>query len=300
MQSTPLLVVHAVLAVLLVACSGETASSGIAGPASSSGADTDSGSGGSSGSSGAPDGATEAGASSGSSGGMPGSLVPGTSTRSFMVAGRMRVVTLVVPQQALSRKVPLIVALHGNGDTSTSFIATSGLEQLAGQRGFVLAAPQGIERALTIGPQTIEVDWDAYQSQAQGNIDLPLLDAIVDDLTASRSIDEKRISTYGYSQGGYLSFRYGVERSSALACSAVIAAANPLGAQLTATAARKIPFSMQIGTKDFGIGQARATRDDLEQKGFPLEYREIEGAGHVPFPGSKTAPLDDCLGRALP
>jgi predicted esterase len=216
--------------------------------------------------------------------GPPGTLVPGTTTRQFSIAGQQRQAIIVVPPQAASKPVPLVIALHGNGDSSSIFVQTSGLAALAVQRGFVLAAPQGIGRDLTIGAQTITVDWDAYQSTAQGNIDLPLLDAIVAELVATNSIDVKRISTYGYSQGGYLSFRYGIDRSTSLACAAVIAAANPLGSQLTAAASRKIPFSMQIGTNDFGIAQARSTRNDLQAKSFPLEYREIQGAGHSPCP----------------
>lgn len=238
----------------------------------------------------------------GSSGGEPGSLVPGKTTRSFSVASKQRSVLVVVPAKVKQGKVPLVVALHGNGDSAANFIATSSLETLAGQRGFVLAAPDGITQTITVpNAGTVpNVAWDAYRTEAQGNIDLPLLDAVVDDLVASGSIDEAKISTYGYSQGGYLSFRYGVDRSARLACAAVIAAANPIGPQLTAGAARKILFSMQIGTNDYGISQARATRDDLTAKSFPLDYVEVPGAGHSPFPGDKAAPLDHCLARSLP
>jgi predicted esterase len=264
-----------------------------------------SGSGGPSGANSSDGGASssDGGASSsdgGASSGEPGSLVAGKSTRTFDVAGREREVIVVVPPQVSSGKIPLVIALHGNGDTSANFVATSTLESLAAARGFVLAAPQGISQSITIGQQTLQVSWDAYRTTAEGNIDLPLLDAVREELLASGSIDEARVSTYGYSQGGYFSFRYGIERSAALACAAVLAAANPLGPQLTAQAARKIAFSLQIGTGDFAITQARSTRDDLEQKSFPLDYREIEGAGHVPIPGDPAVPLDDCLGRSLP
>jgi hypothetical protein len=34
--------------------------------------------------------------------------------------------------------------------------------------------------------------------------------------------------------------------------------------------------------------------------GFPLDYHEIAGAGHVPIPGDPTVPLDYCLGQTLP
>jgi hypothetical protein len=66
------------------------------------------------------------------------------------------------------------------------------------------------------------------------------------------------------------------------------------------TRARKIPFALQIGEGDFAINQARATRDDLEAKSFPLDDREIEGEGQVPIPGDPAAPLDHCLTHRRP
>lgn len=216
-----------------------------------------------------------------------------------MVAGSSRTYVLVVPGAVTGGKIPLVVALHGNGDTAQNFITATGLEREAGTRGFILAAPQGENQQITIGQQTIRVSWDAYRTPAQGNIDLPLLDAIVAELEQTGSVDPKKVSAYGYSQGGYMSFRWGMDASAKLACTALAGAANPLGPQLTAAAARKIPVSLQIGTNDGAITNARSTKADLEGKQFPLDYREIQGAGHVPYPGDPTLPLAYCLGRSL-
>ena len=172
---------------------------------------------------------------------------------------------------------------------------------LAESKSFVLAAPPGISQDITIGGQTVPgVDWDPYRTIAGGNIDLPLLDAIRTQLVASGSIDTKKLVVFGYSQGGYMSFRYGMDTSATLACAGLIGAANPLGPQLTAGAPRKIPVALQIGTNDGAIGQARNTKADLESKSFPLDYHEIAGAGHVPVAGGVTVPLTYCLGQSLP
>jgi hypothetical protein len=86
-----------------------------------------------------------------------------------------------------------------------------------------------------------------------------------------------------------------------LACAAVLAAAAPTSDPTLVTgAARKIPVAMQIGTQDFAIQQARATRDLLMSNGNPLSYHEIAGAGHVPIPGDLQVPLDFCLAQKLP
>ncbi|HEX7600484.1 MAG TPA: hypothetical protein VF316_02720, partial [Polyangiaceae bacterium] len=64
-------------------------------------------------------------------------------------------------------------------------------------------------------------------------------------------------------------------------------------------AARKIPVAMQIGTLDWNIQGAQSTHTELQQNGNPLSYVEIQGAGHVPFPGPVSPPLDWCLGQKL-
>ena len=288
-------------------CSGESSSPTTS---SSGGTEDDGGSSGSSGTSGTPGTSGSSGTSgtsgssgaSGTSGDPATALKPGKTTRTIKAAGKDRSVVVVVPSTIGTTKLPLVIALHGNGDTSAGFITvTTTLEALAESKGFVLAAPQGIVQTITVGSQTVNgVSWDPYRTAANGNVDLPLLDAIVTTLSATTSIDAKKLIVFGYSQGGYMSFRYGMDTSATFACAGIIGAANPLGPQLTAAAARKIPVALQIGTNDGAIGQARNTKADLEMKTFPLDYREIQGAGHVPVAGGVTAPLTYCLGQTLP
>jgi poly(3-hydroxybutyrate) depolymerase len=298
--------VFAVLAVLApVACSSEggstLAGSSSGGSSSSSSAGGEPDGGGTSSSSSSSSTSSSSSSSTSSSGGT-GSLSPGKTTLTITAAGQQRTVTLVVPPSVTQKKLPLVIALHGNGDTGAGFISqTTQLESLAAQRAFVLAAPDGITQTVTVGAQTVpNIDWDAYRTVAAGNIDLPLVDALRSQLVASGSVDAKRVFTYGYSQGGYLSFRYAMETAATVSCGAVLAAASPLGAQLVSQAARKVPIAMQIGTNDYGIQQARSTKTALEQGGFPLDYHEIQGAGHVPVPGDPAVPLDWCLGQSLP
>lgn len=231
-----------------------------------------------------------------------GDLKPGRTTVSWTAAGQARSVVLIVPSAITTQQVPLVIALHGNGDTATNFVATRGLEQLAESKGFVVAAPQGIVQDISVGGQQVnDVSWDAYRTPSAGNIDLALLEEIQAELvTPGGQIDAKRVIVFGYSQGGYLSFRYGIDASAKLACAAVVAAANPLGSAYVENATRKIPYALSIGANDFAVAQARAAKAALEAAGHPLQYREIAGAGHAPFPGSTAEPLDYCLEKSLP
>lgn len=230
-------------------------------------------------------------------GGMSGTLTPGTSTINVSAAGMMRSAILHVPAAVKGGPLPLVIALHGNGDTNGNFVAATQLKARADAAPFVLVAPQGVRQSL-FGNM---LDWDAYRSVAQGNIDVPLLDALRTQLLASGSIDPQRVLVLGYSQGGYLSFRYGLDAADKLSCAAVLAAASPsTDPRLVTGAARKIAVALQIGTLDSAINQARTTRDLLMMNNNPLSYNEIAGAGHVPIPGDLQVPLSFCLLQRLP
>jgi len=230
-----------------------------------------------------------------------GTLLPGRSTIQLSVAGATRNVLLVVPDQVLNNQCPLVIALHGNGDTAANFVASIGLDIAAAARGVILAVPQGITQTILYGGQTLtDVDWDAYQTEAEGNMDLPLLDAIYTYLLGTSSVSLGRIYVFGYSQGGYLAFRQAMEDSTSLAAAVVVSAANPLpGSSLVADAVRKIPIALTIGTSDYAISLARQTNTELTTAGFEVRYEEITGAGHTPFPGNAATLLGWLLERSL-
>jgi poly(3-hydroxybutyrate) depolymerase len=241
-----------------------------------------------------------------------GALAVGTSTLTLPIAGLSRKVTLHVP--VASGPVPLVIALHGDGDVVSNFLAASGLLADSDSEGFVLAAPQGITRDVGIYEagqvvQTVpQVDWDPYNSlQGDGTIvgdhndDLPLLEAIRQELVASGSVDAKRVVVYGYSQGGYLAMRYGMSDAASVACAAVLAAATPLpGTKLIEQASRKTPVFLQIGTADGAYTPAQQTAQELQTNGNPVQLVAVQGAGHVPIPGDPRVPLDWCLQHPLP
>lgn len=230
----------------------------------------------------------------------PGTLPTGTRTIKRSVAGMERSAILHVPAAAAQRQLPLVIALHGNGDTANNFVTALGLVGLADSLSFILISPQGITQNLTIGMTMIQVSWDAYRGVPDGNIDLPLLESLRSELVASGSVDTQHVVVFGYSQGGYLSFRYGMEAATLLSCADVAAAANPLtGGPLIMSAKRRIPVALQLGTLDSALGNARATRDELTRYSHPVQYNEIAGAGHVPFPGAVRLGLDYCLTQTI-
>ena len=232
-------------------------------------------------------------------------LTPGQSTIQLTVAGTARSAILYVPTSATSTS-QLVIALHGNGDTAANFLATSGLEALADQDGTVMIVPQGITRDVVVSSvgQTIpSVAWDAYNSAADGNLDLPLLDQLRTEIVGTHQIDAQHVFVFGYSQGGYLAFEYGMVSGGSLACAAVLAASSPYGGgandPLISGAQRKLAVVLQIGTADSAFSATQTTEATLTSDGFPTELESIQGAGHVPIPGQVSVPWNYCRGQAL-
>lgn len=232
-------------------------------------------------------------------------LTPGTSTISVTVAGRARTAILYVPTTATATS-QLAVALHGNGDTAANFLVSSGIKALADQDGTVVVVPQGIRRDVfvTLVNQTVPgIDWDGYNSTAQGNIDVPLLDQLRTQLVATHQLDAHHVFVFGYSQGGYLSFAYGMFAGGSLSCTAVLAAASGFGGgandPLITGAVRKLAVVLQVGTADSAYGTAQTTATTLQNDAFPVQLNAIAGAGHVPIPGDVAVPWSFCRGRAL-
>ena len=235
--------------------------------------------------------------------GVPTTLTPGSTTLTLTVASEKRSAILYVPAGATSTAA-FAIALHGDGDTDTNFLATSGLKALADTDHVVLVVPQGITRDVVVGNQTVpSVDWDAYNSAADGNIDLPFLEGLRTLVQNTHQVDDSRTFVIGYSQGGYMAFLYGLDDATVLSCTAVLAASSPYGGSASdpviAGATRKLPVDLQIGTNDSAYSAAMTTSATLMADGFPVQFAAIAGAGHVPIPGDIGAPFAYCLDKSL-
>lgn len=258
-----------------------------------------SGGGSSGGSSGISSSSGGGGSSGGSSGTAPGgTLEAGNTEWTLTAAGRERTVRVHVPDAIGERKLPVVIALHGNGDDAANFEATSGLLGQSDSLGFVLLVPDGIARNISVGGQTApNVPWDAYNLY-DDNWDLQLMTALRERVQETGSILDDKVSVYGFSQGGYMAYRTAKALSNDFACAAVLAAADSGGYPIDF--ARKIPLSIQIGSNDYGISQARATHAALNSAGHDHEWDEVAGLGHALAPAPRRfTPLTYCLDKSL-
>jgi polyhydroxybutyrate depolymerase len=97
-------------------------------------------------------------------------------------------------------KLPLLIVLHGRGQSDSSVLAMTGFLGLAQQRQAVLLLPDGEQRSWNAGHGCCGFA-GAHQAP-----DVPFLAAIVADALRRWPIDPGRVYLVGYSNGGKLAY----------------------------------------------------------------------------------------------
>ena len=180
--------------------------------------------------------------------------------------GKERVFFLFVPTGAApERKLPLLVTLHGSGQSGETYVSA-----------WKVFAEK--EKIVVVGPDSDDsVHWASPQDGPA------LLHDIVDQVAGKQAIASRRMYLFGHSAGAVFALQMAALESDYFA--AVVAYAGSLQSKyfnLFDYATRKIPYLLIIGTKDafFPLADVQATRDALKSRSFPVEYVEMSGQTH--------------------
>jgi len=127
-----------------------------------------------------------------------------TQTGHVTAAGVDRSYVLFRPHSLGSSKpAPLVIALHGYGQSTTGLDAMTNFGDLAKKIGFILVYPQGIDNS-----------WNAGSCCGQNsNNDVAFIKALIDKLVSTEHVDPKRVFATGMSNGGFMAQRLGCELS---------------------------------------------------------------------------------------
>ncbi|MBU1897829.1 dienelactone hydrolase family protein, partial [Myxococcota bacterium] len=203
-------------------------------------------------------------------------------TWSVSALGQARSAVVRAPP-GVGQGAPLIIALHGNGDTAENFCLTSEICAFGVAQGAVVVVPQGRMRDVLVEiaeeTQTVRgVHWDAYNSTPQSNEDLALLDALIAE--ADARCQSGRITLWGHSQGGFCAYLLSRIRNDIIDGALICAAAESIGLQFAHE--RPTPYFFLIGEQDWSWsgGQVTATIQALERAGHPTALITLPGVGH--------------------
>lgn len=186
-------------------------------------------------------------------------------SRTLEFDGHKRTYQLLIPAQASSGPVPIIVLLHGYGGNGQRLMVA--WQDLARGQGFVIAAPDSLGEGWALlrgdGP-------DFFQ-------------ALIETLKKDAAIDGRRVYLFGHSSGGHQALALGPLESEYFAAVAVHAGAlNPSERLFLREARRKIPIGMWHGKADrtVPVQMGRDTRDMFKALEFPITFNEIESHTH--------------------
>ena len=188
-----------------------------------------------------------------------------------------------------SKKIPLVIALHGRGAHPTTIMRHA--QGPAEQLGWVVAAPMGYNDHGWYGLLESERTTPAHVREYSEKDVMNVLSFMRNEF----DIDENRIYLMGTSMGGAGVLFLAVKHSDIWA--AVAAGAPPLrrathGETIAGIPnVRHLPMMLVHGSRDAAVTVevSRRTAGNLQQLGTPYEYREIPGGTH-PDAGRVGAP----------
>jgi polyhydroxybutyrate depolymerase len=178
--------------------------------------------------------------------GAPLDAVFDTTLRTLQVGGYERSYLLHAPQY-LQAQSPLVIVLHGSGQTAAAMQKSTGFafERLAGQRRFALVYPNAFGKHWNDGRGTA-----SRPARARGMDDKAFIAAVIDSMAAERGIDTARVFVFGYSGGGHMAFRLARE-TPGIAAIAVVAANIPApDNSIAVPPGRAVPAMIVNGTDD--------------------------------------------------
>ena len=164
------------------------------------------------------------------------------STGTITSSGERREYNLYIsPSYDRKKPAPLVISLHGAGMWGASHEATSGWDRVADQHGFIVVYPTGVSGN---GPHI----WRENEGAGLAK-DVTFIADLIDSLSASYQIDQRRVYVNGLSNGGGMSF--------ALSCLLPerIAAVGMVGA------AQLLPFSWCPSTRPVPMIDFHGTAD---------------------------------------
>jgi polyhydroxybutyrate depolymerase len=170
-----------------------------------------------------------------------GTLRPGNSTLMIPHAGAMRSYILHVPPQYDGRtRMPVVVDMHGLGQTAAGQPSQGGWNRKADAVGIIMIYPQGLNNSWNGGPC-------CGPSQMMNVDDVGFLKAAVTKTAQDGCVDLKRVYASGLSNGGVMSHYLGCVAADFFAAVAPVSAGNRV---MPCTPARPITVVNVRGRQD--------------------------------------------------
>jgi polyhydroxybutyrate depolymerase len=213
----------------------------------------------------------------------------GKLSKGTIQVGNLRRTYLTYVPQGLTRGAPLVVVMHGSGQSGAQMRGATGygFERLADEHGFAVVYPDGYEGY-----------WNAcnivgdYSANKLNIDDVGFLTGMLDKLITEIDVDRGRVFATGLSRGGHMAFRLALEAPARFRAVAAVAANVPTPENFKCKPAGQGTSSVMImnGTKDplnpfdggevklFGLVKRGKVRSSRESGQYFADLNGIKGA----------------------
>ena len=180
-----------------------------------------------------------------------GTLKPGNTTLMIQSGGAARSYILHVPPKYDGKtRLPLVIDMHGKGDTAAHQITWSGWREKADAVGLVVIYPQGIGNSWNGGPPGCPTLQCCCQpAQDQKIDDAGFIRSVVTKTAQDGCIDLKRVYATGLSNGGIMSQWLACDAADMFAAVAPVSGPN----QIDCKPSRPISVVLYRGLMDSGV-----------------------------------------------
>jgi dienelactone hydrolase len=161
----------------------------------------------------------------------------------------------------------LVVGLHGGGAGGADGTLVTGSGEEAMNFYVDVADERGV---IVVCPTALQAQWPSPKN-------IPLVDAVIDEMKILYNVDESRIWLTGHSMGGWGSWWWGPQRANVWAAFAPCA-----GGGGSASDAKGLPVYIYHGTDDMicRVEPDRKAADGLLKEKADFVYTEIDKVGH--------------------
>ncbi|MEK7253701.1 MAG: PHB depolymerase family esterase, partial [Bacteroidota bacterium] len=151
-----------------------------------------------------------------------------------------------------SEAYPLVIALHGSGQTNDFLINFSRMNEVADAEHFLVAYPQALwvydVTAVPPFPPT-DVAWNTGGGATSVNDDVGFMSRMIYKIGLSHRVDPARVYACGLSSGGQMSYRLACELSDRIAAFASVSGMMPADVPCS-NGGRPVPLMEIHGTAD--------------------------------------------------
>ena len=194
-----------------------------------------------------------------------------------------------------SAKRPVVILLHGHGEEAAAVLGRASFggytprdwAKLAEREHLLLVAPEGVKGS------DGKVAWNDCRGDATTNAttdDVGFIGALIDKAVADFRVDPQRVYVFGFSNGGGMAYRLGIELAPRLAAIGVQSALMPARSRCAAPT-RPVSVFILHGTSDpiapyaggeVGNWLTRGRGSGLSAEATVAAWRTVDGLADAP------------------